>query len=206
LADVDYDVIGLSYYPFWHNGLNVLSASLNSLAKDFPDKKVQIVETAYYYQWQPSDVTYNFASTWPITPAGQAAFAADLVAELKKHDNVNGLYWWFPEENGNGPNSSVLTGWVNRGFWDNSTHKALPGLYALKDYCPTTLLGDVNGDGKVDVSDYIGVANYILNIPQEGFNEKAADVNGDGAIDVSDYLGVANIILTGSPYGTAASR
>ena len=63
------------------------------------------------------------------------------------------------------------------------------------------MLGDINNDGKVDVSDYIGVANRILNIPQEGFNEKAADVNEDGVIDVSDYIGVANIILTGSIYG-----
>jgi hypothetical protein len=61
--------------------------------------------------------------------------------------------------------------------------------------------GDVNGDGKVDVSDYIGVANYILGSVQQGFNASAADVNGDGVIDVSDYIGIANFILTSSPYG-----
>ena len=65
------------------------------------------------------------------------------------------------------------------------------------------IAGDINGDGKVDVSDYIGVANHILGVPQDGFNEKAADVNGDNKIDVSDYIGVANIILNGSPYGQA---
>ena len=63
------------------------------------------------------------------------------------------------------------------------------------------IVGDVNGDGKVDVSDYIGVANHILGSTQEGFNEKAADVDGNGSIDVSDYIGVANLILTGSIYG-----
>ena len=62
------------------------------------------------------------------------------------------------------------------------------------------LLGDINGDGKVDVSDYIGVANRILGQTPAGFIEKAGDVNGDGQIDVSDYIGIANIILTGSPY------
>jgi len=137
IAAVDYDIIGLSYYPFWHNSLQVLSQSLNTLATSFPDKKVQIVETAYYYQWQPgvgSGIDYDFSSTWPVSPAGQAAFAKDLIAELRKHSNVNGLYWWFPEENGNGPGSSVLTGWVNRGFWDNESHRALPGLYVLKDF------------------------------------------------------------------------
>ena len=64
------------------------------------------------------------------------------------------------------------------------------------------VIGDVNGDGAVDVSDYIGIANYILGQTQEGFNEKAADVNGDGKVDVSDYIGVANIILTSSVYGS----
>ena len=63
-------------------------------------------------------------------------------------------------------------------------------------------LGDINGDGAVDVSDYIGIANYILGNTPVGFNERAADVNQDGSIDVSDYIGVANIILTGSIYGT----
>ena len=137
LSTVDYDVIGLSYYPFWHNSLQVLSQSLTTLAAAFPDKKVQIVETAYYYQWQPKvgeGITYDYSSTWAVSPAGQAAFAKDLVAELRKHDNVSGLYWWFPEENGNGPDNSVLTGWVNRGLWDNSSHKALPALYVLKDF------------------------------------------------------------------------
>ena len=134
LADVDYDIIGLSYYPFWHNSLQVLGRSIDMLATSFPTKTVQVVETAYYYQWQPAGVTHDFSSTWPITPEGQAAFARDLVAELRKHSNVNGLYWWFPEENGNGPGSAVLTNWVNRGLWDNTTHRALPALYVLKAF------------------------------------------------------------------------
>lgn len=62
-------------------------------------------------------------------------------------------------------------------------------------------LGDGNGDGVVDISDYIGVANHILGNTPAGFNVDAADVNKDGVIDISDYIGVANIILTGSPTG-----
>ena len=65
-----------------------------------------------------------------------------------------------------------------------------------------TLLGDVNNDGKVDVSDYIGIANHIMGNTPQGFNRTAADVDENGVIDVSDYIGVANIILTGSIYGS----
>ena len=67
---------------------------------------------------------------------------------------------------------------------------------------PEIITGDINSDGKVDVSDYVGIANHILGIAQESFNEQAADVNEDGVIDVLDYVGVANIILTGSIYGS----
>ena len=59
--------------------------------------------------------------------------------------------------------------------------------------------GDVNGDNIVDISDYIGVANYILGNTPYGFNVTAADVNKDGIVDISDYIGVANIILKGKP-------
>ena len=134
LADVDYDVIGLSYYPFWHGSLATLGGTLRQLATAFPDKQVQIVETAYYYQWQPSTGITDFSKTWAVSPDGQAAYLKSLIAELKQHDNVNGLYWWFPEENGNGPGSKALTNWVNRGLWDNSSHRALPGLYVLKEF------------------------------------------------------------------------
>lgn len=134
LSDVDYDIIGLSYYPFWHGAFGSLLQTLVMLENNFPDKKVHIVETAYYYQWQPQDITHDFSSKWPVSPEGQAAYTKALIAELKQRSNVYGLYWWFPEENGNGPDSSVLTNWVNRGLWDDNTHKALPGLYVLKDF------------------------------------------------------------------------
>jgi arabinogalactan endo-1,4-beta-galactosidase len=114
--------------------LATLGGTLRQLATAFPDKQVQIVETAYYYQWQPSTGITDFSKTWAVSPDGQAAYLKSLIAELKQHDNVNGLYWWFPEENGNGPGSKALTNWVNRGLWDNSSHRALPGLYVLKEF------------------------------------------------------------------------
>ena len=126
---VDYDIIGLSYYPFWHNDISTLSNTLSTLENSFADKKIQIVETAYYYQWQP-DVDYDFSDQWEISADGQEEYLASLISELKKHESVNGLYWWFPEENGNG----VIDNWVNRGLFDDNTGKALPALYILKDF------------------------------------------------------------------------
>ena len=67
------------------------------------------------------------------------------------------------------------------------------------------MLGDINGDGVVDLSDYIGVANHIHSIPQTIFIEKAGDVDQNNIIDLSDYIGVANIIHYGSIYGNSST-
>ena len=57
------------------------------------------------------------------------------------------------------------------------------------------LLGDANGDGNVDVSDFSAIAAKILGHPADNFVEKAADINGDTNIDVSDLSGLAYMIL-----------
>ena len=50
------------------------------------------------------------------------------------------------------------------------------------------LMGDVNSDGEVDLSDAIMVTYYSLHEVPSNFNEAAADVNGDGEIDLSDAI------------------
>ncbi len=59
------------------------------------------------------------------------------------------------------------------------------------------LLGDVNNDGQVTITDAVGIVNCILGNPAAGFNDAAADVNGDGSITITDAVGVVNIILKG---------
>ena len=58
-------------------------------------------------------------------------------------------------------------------------------------------LGDVNGDGKINVIDFTAIANNILGKTPSDFIEKAADVSGDGKVNVVDLTAVANIILYG---------
>ena len=53
--------------------------------------------------------------------------------------------------------------------------------------------GDVNGDGKINVSDVTALVNMILGtIPK---NEAVADINGDGKVNVSDVTALVNMIL-----------
>ena len=128
---VDYDIIGLSYYPMWHKSIPNLGKTLDNLAWLFPEKPVMIVEAAAYYShendpWSKED---TYAEFYPISVEGQTQFTRELMTELKKHHNVTGIFWWFPEENASG--NEVTKGWLNRGLFDNHTGKALPALKAF---------------------------------------------------------------------------
>ena len=56
-------------------------------------------------------------------------------------------------------------------------------------------MGDVNGDGEVDLSDAIMVTYYSLHEVPSNFNESAADMNGDGQIDLSDAITIIYMSL-----------
>ncbi|MBR0433097.1 MAG: leucine-rich repeat protein [Bacteroidaceae bacterium] len=59
------------------------------------------------------------------------------------------------------------------------------------------LLGDVNGDGSISVTDAAYIVNHILQRTPSGFIADAADVNADGSISVTDAARIVNIILSG---------
>ena len=129
---VDFDIIGLSYYPFWHGYLtseqvkdkqdkNNLVRAIDYLKSQFPEKEVQIVECAYNFQyWPTSGVNYDTEDVWACSVAGQYNFVKDLVDALKPLDNVTGISYWFPEEAGNGDKGTVIPSWQNRGFWNEN--------------------------------------------------------------------------------------
>ena len=136
---VDFDIIGLSYYPFWHGYLtaaqvasktdkNNLVNAINNLKTLFPAKRVHIVECAYNFQyWPTTGVNYDTRDVWPCSVAGQYAFVRDLVDALKPLTNLDGINYWFPEEAGNGDDTNwstskgtVISSWQNRGFWDET--------------------------------------------------------------------------------------
>lgn len=71
-------------------------------------------------------------------------------------------------------------------------YKAEPGWSHFGEYL---VLGDVNGDGAVNVLDVTTLVSYVLNEPLETFVEAAADVNGDGNINSLDITAIVSLIL-----------
>ncbi len=97
-AGVDYDVIGQSYYPNWHGTLDNVRDNLRNTIERY-HKDVMIVETAY-----PSrDVHPSPAAArnmvWPMTPAGQKQFLADLIRVVRQAPEGRGIgvNYWHPE-------------------------------------------------------------------------------------------------------------
>ena len=71
-------------------------------------------------------------------------------------------------------------------------HK-IPQLAPDGNYCPFTgLMGDINGDGTLDILDVVSMVNIILgNSP----TSSAADMNGDGIINILDVISLVNSIF-----------
>ena len=180
----DYDVIGISYYPHYHGVLNTLNNVLNNLEQNYPDKEIQIVETAYYHKWYPDDAKYSIDKfpNWPATEAGQQQFTKDLITALNGHSKVNGLYWWAPEcnEYGVDPNNPVTSSWnsekesweaswCNYSLFDNETGNVMSALYELKKF--------VDDGGSEEETD---ITNQFANMAFETGDETGWNINYEG--------------------------
>lgn len=136
---VDYDIIGLSYYPYFHGSLATLDRALSSLENDFPEKDIMIVETGYSYKWEVPGT--NQPVDYPYSEQGQEQFAKDLVAVLLSHPRCNGLFWWWMEYNAF---NTSLSGWYNAPLFNSETGRATPAFSAICAF------GSGHGNNRVD--------------------------------------------------------
>ena len=106
---VSFDIIGISYYPYWHGTLAALQSNMNDMVSRY-SKPVMLVETAYAFTLENGDsLGNNFGQAsdatnggYPATAAGQRSFLKDLKAKIAAVPNGQGLgfvYWepdWLP--------------------------------------------------------------------------------------------------------------
>ncbi|MEV2217043.1 arabinogalactan endo-1,4-beta-galactosidase [Streptomyces sp. NPDC050997] len=144
---VEFDIIGLSYYPFWHGPVEQAAANMADITARY-GKPCVIAETAYPFTLKseddvndimndPSQLTEGF----PATPEGQAAWlraVADLAAAVPGGQGLGYCYWeglwtyragsgWDPTDPASG------NAWENLALFDFE-NRALPGLRTLGRY------------------------------------------------------------------------
>jgi len=107
-AGVDYDIIGVSYYPQWHGTMPKIKENLEDVSARY-DKDVMIMETAYpftaeHYADTPgiplavsgTTLTDGSPLPYPYSVEGQRGFLRDLVKTVKSVKRCTGLYYWEP--------------------------------------------------------------------------------------------------------------
>jgi arabinogalactan endo-1,4-beta-galactosidase len=153
--DVDFDVIGYSYYPKWHydpqtgdGGLADVAENLNNTALAY-GKPVVIAETGFASRGQQYEPTYEY----PVSKEGQRQFLQALVDTVQAVPNGlgAGVFWW---------NADAVPAWPlpvweggRYGLFDQNGN-LLPAASVFEAFLPTGLPGDFNGDGAVDAADY----------------------------------------------------
>ncbi len=102
---LDFDIIGLTYYPMWHGTLDQLRYNMNDISKQY-SKDVLIVETAYGWTTADGDgLGSSFNQTdatnagYPASVQGQTDFMTDLESAILNVPNARGLgfFYWEPE-------------------------------------------------------------------------------------------------------------
>ena len=97
---LEFDLMGLSYYPFWHGTFTDLQQTLMKLIEEY-HKPVMLVETAH--AWRKSehgfiDEVQEKIAGVPATPEGQRKvldLVMNIVASLPDHMGM-GIYYWEP--------------------------------------------------------------------------------------------------------------
>jgi arabinogalactan endo-1,4-beta-galactosidase len=142
---VQFDVIGVSYYSYWHGSLASLQYNLNDITARY-DKDVVVVETAYPFTladddgWENIiDLESELTAGYPATPAGQAAMVRDVMSIVRAVPNGRGLgvmYWdatWTGVP-GNGWDPADPTSgnaWENQALFDFDD-KPVPAMREFK--------------------------------------------------------------------------
>lgn len=127
LTALDYNIIGLSYYPIWHGkDLNNLASTLTNLSTKYK-KDIVIAETAYPFTLDWNDWTNNIIGTneqlilpdFEATETGQQQFISTIKSIVKTTNKGIGFCYWGGELIAfNGPEATNGSPWENQALFN----------------------------------------------------------------------------------------
>ena len=123
--DLDFDMIGMSYYPFWDGGMDNMSRVLELIQERY-GKKAFLAETSYAYTTKDGDGSGNSFSAgdevagYEATVEGQATILHDICEYVNNVGGIGMFYWegaWIPVGPASQDNSSIWeeygSGWAS---------------------------------------------------------------------------------------------
>jgi len=107
-ANVEYDIIGASYYPYWHHTVDDLYLNLNRCKNRFK-KKIMVMELGYAFTLEDYKKgcdnhlvvrantlpTFGMKQEFPFTPEGQKEFIEAFIKRAEK-EALDGIFFWEP--------------------------------------------------------------------------------------------------------------
>lgn len=140
LKTIDYDIIGLSFYPIWHGkSIEKLKTSMQSLSVS-NNKQIIIAETAYPFTLEWNDWTNNIVGLneqlilpeYPATVEGQRKYIRDIKEITQELENGIGFCYWGAELVAwKGKQAIDASAWENQALFDFN-NKALPVFNEFK--------------------------------------------------------------------------
>ncbi|MDX2301382.1 MAG: glycosyl hydrolase 53 family protein [Microscillaceae bacterium] len=139
ISSLDFDIIGISYYPRWHGkDLQALEVNLKFISERH-DKPILIAETSYPFTLNWNDWTNNIIgetnqilNEFEASPEGQKAFLNKIKEiSLDVPECVGFCYWGGEWVSYKGTTSTEGSTWENQAFW-NFENKSLPVLEAYQ--------------------------------------------------------------------------
>ncbi len=177
---VDWDVCGLSYYPFWHGGRDNLQEVMNHCAETY-GKEVMIVETSWGYTDTGAEYCNNQFSSSKFNEAGgyltsyqaQASELSELADCLSKVPDSKGtgiFYWepaWLPSAN---------SGWISKsGYYYNDHGYDYTDASDLDSYSDSSCYSSWANQALFDYTGKALPSYKTYSLIQSGANEKVEE-------------------------------